>query len=219
MKFDTKTLEVLKNFSTINPSIKFVKGTVLKTVSPTKTILAKANITTDIESDFCIGELSRFMSALSLFSAPELVLGESQCSITDGVNKVDYTYTAEQFIKLPPDKEIVLPSIDIQFTLTNDMLQAMRKAISVLSLTEMAVVGENGKLFLKGFNLNKTSGDSYSIDIGETKKTFQVVFKAEYLKMMPYDYEVTISSKGISKFTNPEVEYIIVIEASDSKFE
>lgn len=218
MKIDNKTLEVLKNFSTINPSIKFVAGNELKTISPASTILAKAKAFSEITGDFCIGELGRFMSSLSLFNNPEIELEEKKCTITDGKNKIEYVYTAEELIKLPPNKEIVLPSVDVQFSLTNEMFQSIRKAMAVLSLNEMGVVGDNGKLLVKAFDVKGTTKDQYSIDIGTTDKNFTVVFRAENLKLLPYDYDVSISSKGISKFSNPNVEYFIAIEAADSKF-
>lgn len=219
MKFDSKTLEVLKNFASINPSIKFVKGDVIKTMSPIKTIIGKAKVTSEITQDFCIGELSRFMSSLSLFNDPEIVLEDTKCTITDGKNKIEYVYTAEESIKLPPKNDLTLPSNDVQFTLTNEMFQSIRKAMSVLSLAEMAVVGKDGVLSLKAFDSKGVTKDQYSIEIGETNKNFIIVYKAENLKLMPLDYEVSISAKGISVFKNPEIEYVIVIEANESNFD
>lgn len=221
MKFDDKTLEILKNFSTINPSLKFTPGKELATVSPIKTVFAKAKINDEIEKQFCIGELSRFMSALSLFNDPEIVLGENSLVITDGNNRLEYVYVAENLIKTPSDKalNIKIPSVDAQFTLSNENFQAVKKAMSILSLTEMAVVGKKGNLTLEAIDSKGTTKDSFSINVGETDKTFKAVYKSEYLKLLPLEYEVSISSKGISSFVNPEVEYWIAIEAESSSFE
>lgn len=218
MKFDDKTLQILKAFSLINPSIKFVKGNILKTVNPTRTILAKATITSEIEGDFCIDDLNRFMSTLSLFEDPEISLEQSQCIISDGKDAVSYTYGSELGIKLPPEKDIVLPSKDVQFSLTNTMLQQLKKALAILSLREVAIVGKDGKLFVNAFDNAEITKDKYSIEIGNTKKTFQAIFRAENLKLLPLDYDVTISSKGISHFSNPDVEFWIAVE-KDSVFE
>jgi gp45 sliding clamp, C terminal. len=219
MKFDAKTLDVLKNFSTINPSLKFEKGNVLKTISPIKTILSQAHVTTSIEETFVIGELGRFMSALSLFQDPEVILGEESLIITDGKDKLKYLYTPENVITLPPEKPIAFPAPDVQFTLTNEMFQTARKAMAVLSLQEMALIGEDGKLIVRAHDAKGLSKDTYSIPIGETDKKFSVVFKAENLKLMPFDYEVSISSKGISWFKNDDIQYWIAIESAYSKFE
>ena len=44
MRVSTNTLNVLKNFAKINPSIVIAEGNVLKTISPSKTIMAKATV-------------------------------------------------------------------------------------------------------------------------------------------------------------------------------
>ena len=218
MKLDDRTLEILTNFSVINPSIKFEKGKVLRTVSPLKTVLARAVIATDIEKDFVIGELNRFMRALSLMDEPEVDIGESQCVISDGTTKINYTYTPEHLIKKPTVEKVQLPTVDVEFELSNENFQAVKKAMSNLTLPDMAVKGSDGVLSLMAFDSSGGLSDTYSIDIGQTKKDFLAVFKSEYLKLLPLDYLVKISSKGISHFHNEEVEYWIAIEASTSKF-
>jgi len=219
MKFDKKTLEVLNNFSLINPSLKFNEGNVLRTMLPLKTVVAKAKVGVEIDKEFCIGELSRFMATLSLFNDPEVEIGEKQCTIQEGDNKLIYTYCEENSIKLPPPSDPKLPSVDVQFTLTVDMMSKLKKALSVLSLSEIGVEGKKGKLYLKAFDSKGAVTDEFKIDIGKTDKNFIVVFKAEYVKLLPYDYEVSISSKGISHFKNDEAEYWIAIEAASSKFQ
>ena len=47
MKISESTFDVLKNFSTINPSLAFKKGSKLRTVSPQKNILAEAGYSLD----------------------------------------------------------------------------------------------------------------------------------------------------------------------------
>ena len=47
MKIDANTLNVLKNFAKINPSILIQEGNTLKTISTSKTIMAKSNVSTN----------------------------------------------------------------------------------------------------------------------------------------------------------------------------
>ena len=61
MKFSERTLTILKSFSTINKSILMKEGNVLKTITPEKTLVAKATITDSIPSQACIYDLSRFL--------------------------------------------------------------------------------------------------------------------------------------------------------------
>lgn len=219
MKLSNDTLEILNNFSVINPTIKFNKGNVLKTVSPIESVVAEATIPDQIDGDFCIGELPRFMRSLSLFESPEIDLGDKQVMIRGGNTKVAYSLTAEILIKKPPENPISLGEIIIGFTLTDKMFKSVQKSMSILSLPEMAIVGENGKLRLQAFDSEGNTADTYTIDVGDTDKTFRAVFREENLKLLPLDYEVQLSSRGFGKFSNPRVNYFIAIESESSHFD
>ena len=54
MKLDNDTLQVLKNFSAINKNIMFKPGNVIRTISSTKSVLAKATIKQDFEKGFAV---------------------------------------------------------------------------------------------------------------------------------------------------------------------
>ena len=54
MKLSDRTINLLRNFSTINQSILFKKGTKLRTISVMKNILAEANVDEDFPHDFAI---------------------------------------------------------------------------------------------------------------------------------------------------------------------
>ena len=66
MKLSTDTINVLKNFASINQGILFKKGKVIKTISSQKTILAEATIGEDIPVDFGVYDLNNFLSVVSL---------------------------------------------------------------------------------------------------------------------------------------------------------
>jgi hypothetical protein len=66
MKLSNDTLNVLKNFASINQSIMFKKGKTLKTVSGGKNVLAEATINEEIPADFGVYNLNEFLSVLSL---------------------------------------------------------------------------------------------------------------------------------------------------------
>lgn len=51
MKLSEQTVEVLQNFSSINNSLVFKKGTVLRTVSPQKTVLAEVEVGDNFSHD------------------------------------------------------------------------------------------------------------------------------------------------------------------------
>ena len=62
MKLTEKTLNLLKNFASINQSILFKKGSTLRTMSVMKNILAEADIGEEIPQDFAIYDLVQFFN-------------------------------------------------------------------------------------------------------------------------------------------------------------
>ena len=216
MKIDTDTINVFKNFAKINPSIVVQEGNVLKTISPTKTIMAKAKVKTDFGKRFAIYNLDRFISIVSTFTDPEFKFGDKSVDISDNNRKTHYVYADENTVTKAPDREINLPSVDVTFKLTNTDLKDVEKAAGILALPEIAVVGDGNNLLLQAVDTKNPTGDVYSIQIGTTDKAFKAIFKAENIKIIPGDYEVSISSKGISHFVHEDVEYFIAVESTST---
>jgi hypothetical protein len=216
MKIDTDTVNVLKNFSKINPSIVVQEGNTLKTISPTKTIMAKAKVKTDFGQRFAIYNLDRFISIVSTFTDPDFKFGDKSVNIYDRNKKINYTYADESTVLKAPEKDINLPSVDVVFTLTNENLRDVEKAAGILGLPEIAVVGDGENLMLQATDSKNPNGDVFSITVGETDKVFRAIFKTENIKIIPGSYEVSISSKGISHFSGDDVEYYIAVESSST---
>jgi len=223
MKIEPKTLTVMKNFASINPSMLFNGGNVLMTVSPTKSVLAKARIDQSFDRQFAIYDLSRFMGVLSLFENPDLEFNDSSVKITSNERELDYRYADASTIIAPdPDKNVKLPSVDIEFVLTQATLLDIQRALGALGMPEIAIGGDRSSLWIQVTDSKNLNGDSYRINLGTTDKKFLMVFKAENLKLIPQNYNVKITSKGLSHFTGNtviDVEYWIALEAKASKFE
>ena len=221
MKFDTKTLTVLKNFSSINPSILFKAGKTIRTVSPTKSILAIANIDQEFQKEFAIFDVPRLLGTMSLFDNPEIEFQDSSLKIKNAEKELVYRYAAPAAIIAPPDKTLSLPTEDINFKMTAANLAELQKAAGALSMPEIAVVGEDNKLYLQATDSRNFDGDSYRICVGETDKRFRAVFKAENIKVIPQDYDVSISSSYISRFTGKsvvDIVYWIALEKNATSF-
>jgi hypothetical protein len=216
MKIDTNTVNVLKNFAKINPSIVVQEGNVLKTISPTKTIMAKAEVKTEFPQRFAIYNLDQFIALYSTFKDPNLKFTDKSVTFTEDNRKSHFTYADESTVTKAPEKEINLPSIDVTFKLTDKDLRDVEKAGGILGLPEIAVVGDGKTVSLQATDSKNPTSNDYDIQIGDTDKVFKAVFKAENIKIIPGDYEVSISSKGISHFAGTEVEYYIAVESSST---
>jgi len=217
MKLSTKTLQVLKNFSTINPSIMFEAGSQLATISPQKTIMAKAKIDETIETDFGIFDLNRFLGVLSLFNDPSLSFHENYLKISDGGKSVNFIFADPVTIVIPPKKDIKFNDPYVSFSLSNETFQSVMKGANVLQLPEIAVEGSNGRLYCKAVDVKSPTNNSFEIDLQEETKKFRIIFSCNNLKLLNKDYNVMIT-KGIARFvsTDNEVEYYIATETSST---
>ena len=216
MKIDAYTIGVLKNFAKINPSIVIQEGNTLKTISPSKTIMAKANVTTTFDKRFAIYNLDRFISTLSLFESAELTFTDKYVDIIGEDARICYMYADENTITKVPEKEINLPSVDVSFRLTDSNMKDIQRALGILGLPEFVVAGDGTNVSLQAADSKNPSGDVFSIKIGTTDKTFKAIFKSENIKIIPGDYDVSISSRGISHFKGTEAEYWIAVEQTST---
>lgn len=221
MKLDNRTVQILKNFSTINPSLLFTPGKTLVTVSPGKTTMARAAISEEIPSSFAIHDLSRFLGVVSLFDAPELDITDTHMVISAGTQKVQYTFADPRMIVSPSDKLIEwlntgVPGPEITFDLSADNLQKVLRAMNVLQLPELAVTAENGELYIEAIDSKNPTADNYRIQLATTALTFRMIFKSDNIKVVSGDYNVGICSSGLAIFRGEGVEYWITSEANSS---
>lgn len=213
MKISERTLNILKNFSTINSSILVHPGSRLSTMNiPGKSIFAKANVVEEFPEKFAIFELSKFLGVISLFKEPDFEFFDDHLKLTEGKNSTRYTYAAESTIAAPPNKDIVLPSVDISFDISEKDLQTIQKAVSVLQVSNMSITGDDGTIYLKAVDNKNPNSDQYSMAVGVTDKTFNAIFKSEHLKFMPGDYKVSISNKGYAQFDTTDLTYWLAAE-------
>ena len=222
MKLSKHTLNMLKNFSDINMSIEIKKGNVLRTVSVQKNILAQAELEDEFPKDFAIYELNRFLGAVSLFDDPELEFNAKSVNIGTTKHSADYVYCDPSMIVTPPENNITFPDPEVKFTLTQDSLSQVMRASNVLGTPEIAIEGgphPNDSIRIKALDVNNDSTDTFQVVLDEKSgHTFRFVFKTENMKMVSGNYDVEISSKGISHFSlqGPKLQYWIATESTSN---
>ena len=216
MKLSEQTVSLLKNFASINQNLQFKSGNKLSTISAQKNILVNAEIPETFPSDFAIYDLNKMLGVMNLFPDPEMEIGDKTMKIG---GKVDYMFADPTMIVSPPEKELTFPEAEIKFTLTNAEFNQTIKAATLLGLPHICVEGKDGKINLVATDVHNSSSDEYRSELGETGMVFNMVFKIENLKLYAGDYDVELTSKGISKFshTSSNLQYFIATEA-DSTF-
>ena len=221
MKLSDSTLSLLKNFSTINQSILFKRGTKLSTISVMKNILAEATIDDELPKDFGIYDLGQFLNGLSLHNNPDLDFQEDNyVVIKEGRSRSKYFFADPQVIVTPPERPMNLPSEDVTFDLSTEQLDKLLKAAAIYQLPDLAVVGANGVVKIVVRDKKNDTSNDFAITVGETDKQFSFNFKVENIKILPGNYEVVVSSKLLSRFSskNQDLTYFIALEP-DSTFE
>ena len=217
MKLSNETVSVLKNFSTINQNLVIKGGNKITTMSAMKNIVAKAEVIENFPQQFAIYDLNEFLSAISLFSKPELEFENDFVMITEeGTSKSLKYWYSDPSVVTTPTKDITMPSNEVKFDFSSDSLAEITRAASVIGAPDMVL--ENGKLRVTD-KKNTTANDyATELDVPESDVDYKFWFKVENLKLLPGSYSVEVSSKNISKFTNNnvDIEYFIALEPESS---
>jgi hypothetical protein len=220
MKLSDNTICILKNFSSINPSIYIRKGNTLRTIAMSGNIAATAKVSEDFENEFAIYDLNQFLNGLKLYENPELDFSDNgHILIKQGTHKIKYFLTDPTLIHSPEDRDIVLPSKDVCFKLDENQFEKLIRASSVFGLPDLSVVGEDGKIELQVRQKENVTSNEVSVLVGETDEEFCLNFKIENLKIIPGSYDVVISKQLIAEFSNQnfDLTYFVGLE-SDSSF-
>lgn len=215
------TINVLKNFATINPNLVFTPGQKVKTISEAKTIMAQADIVEDMPKEFGVYDLNEFLSVYNLVEQPSLEFEDKSVLINGANNQVVRYFFSETEILTTPQKDIQMPDAELGFTLTDEILNQIRKAAAVLGHTELSLKGDNGVITASVVDTKDNTSNSFSYELDRDNacvESFNFIVSIPNLKLLPGDYFVSISSKLISNWTNNNypIEYFIALEKNSS---
>ena len=219
MKLSEQTVSILKNFSTINQNLVIKQGSEISTMSAMKNIVSKSKVEETFPVEFAIYDLNEFLSAMSLFTNPDLDFNENFVVITEaGSNSKSLKYWySEPSVVTTPSKEITMPSVDVEFPMNSGILSEVQKAAAVIGAPDMVLEDDE----LRVTDKKNDTANSYSTSL-DTKSdddaSYKFWFKVENLKLLPGDYDVQVSEKRISHFQNTKlpIEYFIALEPESS---
>ena len=222
MELCENTLDVLRNFSSINQNIMIRSGNNIKTMSVTRNMIATADVSEQFTKDFGIYDLNEFIGVLGLVDTPNLTFEDDFVIVQDstGRSKIKYFYSAEETLTTAT-KDVKMPEADCKFTLDNSTLNKLKKAAATLGHKEVSIQAKDCVLSLSIVEKQNATSNAFSIDIdGEFKQdaVFNFIIDIANLKILPGDYDVEISSKLITQFKNKELPltYWIALEKSST---
>lgn len=221
-----KTLDVLKNFSTINSSIVFRQGSTVRTISNAENILAKFTGEEVFPSDFAIYDLSQFLGGITLFNDPQLEFTSNDfVNIRGGRTSAKYYFSDPEItLKSAPERNVNFPGADLEFNLSGDELIALQKASAIYGLPDLTFYSQEGSNEIKLILRDKENDTSNTYDItvaGTVTGTYSLDVKIENIRVLGKnsvatsgDYTVKVSKHLISEWTNNDVEltYYIALE-------
>ena len=222
MKLSEHTIEVLKNFATINQNLVIKEGSTLTTMSAMKNIVAKADVEESFDKEVAIYDLNEFLASISLFTSPILEFNDGFVTIKEEnspKNSLKYFYS-DPSVVTSPNKTITMPSKEVEFTLNGENLNKLKRAAGVIQAPDLVLEKKDADVFLTVKDKKNDTANTFSIDV-DTKtegNNFKFFYKVENLKVMEGNYDVEISSKNIShlKSTNKDVEYWVALEPESS---
>ena len=219
MKISKETLDVLKNFSAINPNLVIEQGNKLSTIAEAKNIMASCEVAETFDKDIGIYDLNEFLSALSLIEDPEFVFGDQSVSIKSDLTSLTYRY-ADRSILTSPEKGVNMPEADVNVQLSAEVINHIRRAGAALNhpIVSINTNANDTKLYLQVKDPSNSSSNIFQLEIGsdyDANAAFDFQFLISNLKLISGDYEVSVSSKLISHWkciNNSSVEYWIALE-------
>lgn len=210
-----QTIDVLKNFCSINKSIVIKPGNRISTLSVNKNILAIAEVEEQFDSQISIYDLGVFLGGLSLFNRPKIDTTQTNyVTVSDerGKSKTRFFYADPDVIVQPPEKEINIPSKDVSFRLEASVLKQLGLAANIYQLPDLCLFSDGGTMHLTVTDKKNETSNSYSVEVGHSEEPFCYCFKVENLKLLAGDYRVSISKHNVALFEGEGIKYFIALE-------
>ena len=215
MKISTGTLDVLKNFATINTNILVRQGNTLSTISTGKNIFARAEISESFPKEFAIYDLNSLLSLLTLMEDTNIDFQDESLKVSKGTSVFEYYYADPNIIVSAPDKTIEVDNF-FQFDFTKDDVDMILKAAAITAAPMLSLVGKGGEVVVTVSDPSTPKSNSFRQVIGTTDKEFDARLAIENFKVIPESYSVTLSQKKFMflESSKGDLKYWLALERS-----
>ena len=219
------TIELLKNFSTINGSILVKAGSKLETISASKNILASADVGELFETDFGIYDLNEFLNVATseAFNDAEFEFQEKSVVLKNGRSRCRYYYADPSTI-ITPTQMLTMPDAEVKVKIIGADLKKIKNMSSVLGKGDFIISSEDGsEIIMSVLDKKDPTTNNFELSIEKMDEDavyepFSMDMKIENLKLIGGDYTVNLASKGIAHFVNDHVPVEYYIALSDSMY-
>lgn len=213
MKISQETINILKNFSTINTNILLRTGNTLATINAPKSIFAKTTVAETFPREVAIYDLNSLLQLLTFAEDQDIEFGEKSMKITNDVGTFEYFYCEPSLIVAAPNKSVEVESV-FSFRLTAKDIQSITKTAGVLAAPTISIISKGGNVVMKIGDKKNASANNFNKSIGTSDVDFECNISSENFKLMPLDYDCVLSKKLFCQFkaVNSELSYLIAME-------
>lgn len=214
MKLSKNTIEVLKNFSQINPNILVKAGQEIRTINSGKSAFAKAKIEENFDKEFAIYDLNELLAVLSLGDDPEVNLNDDHMSINvDNFGEINFFYSKPELVTAAPESELPASEGFFTYSLTNSSLQFWLRTAATIAAPFVSIVADGTNVRVRITDPEISNATKFETVIGQTDKKFVAHIPTSNIKLMPQDYTVNIPDNGsFVHFKADSVEYWIALD-------
>lgn len=214
MKLSIDTINILKNFASINTNILFREGNALNTISTSKSVFAHAKVVETFPCEFGVYDLNNLLSLLTLMEDQDIDFGEKSLTITKDNGKFEYFYSSPNILVVAPNKTIEYDE-HYTFALTEKEIQLLLKAVSVVGATTISVIADgSGPVNLVVGDRKDNTSNSYTKLVGMSQEAFECHVQVTNFIIIPDNYTITLSKKKLMhlKAETKSVEYYLAME-------
>jgi len=222
MKISKKTIDILKNFASINTGLYVEAGNKLYTLSSGYSIITQATIDETFESNFAIYDLSKFLGVLSLFDGAELEFDSKYVTIYDQNNSSTKYYFCD-----PKNVEKIVKNYGktpkcgknlFKFDITSKQIESLKRAASLLELKTIKIQkSDQGGVDVIVLDQENVSPNEYSIHFSDADVLgdAEIFLNIDLLNLYPGNYTVEVGDDVSTKWTNRDTDltYYIVKKA------
>ena len=220
MQLQESTIQLLKNFASINGNLMINAGNELTTISESKTILAKTELEESFPQDFAIYDTSDFLTCVSLLTDPVLEFQDTHVIIKSDGRKIKYFYSDPELLKTPPEgsfdklsSALSDESDNIVIRLTQAQYAELNSAARILKGSSLSFRGEDGSITASLTEKDNSTSNTFSVTLSDYDgDDFSFSLDINQMKILAGDYEITASrSKPLSRFKNLNTNLIYYI--------
>ena len=214
MKLSTDTINVLKNFATINQKVRIHPGSQISTISPGKDVFARATVTETFPREFNIYDLSSFLALITLMEDQDIDFGDRSLTVSKDGGKFEYFYAEPTVIVAPEAGKNIPVEAHFEFDMTKNEVEMINKAAAITAAKNVILKSVQGQVSLTIGDSAVANSNSYTRIVGSSEHNFNCILPVERVKLIPDAYHITLSKLKFLHFKNTsrDLAYWLALE-------